>query len=331
MTTPSGKEGCEAKYLRLPKKHKLITINGTLDESSFQSLLILVGDLKAKDPTNADADCDRAIIFEAMKQPFAARQSIAEALRINPKHARALQLRQDIFPAWQPAQSSLVESPDGNIHESDTLLSKARLDSLKALTNDILSSRVQGDFIECGVAGGGSLTVIARELAKQPDPSRRCIGLDTFWGMPEPSADDTADGTHAQLTGWGQGTCSSGGSDRIHALLRQHNLENNVELIEGLFEVTLPKLRKEMLHQKRSIAFLHCDADWYSSTACIAKNLFDLITPGGIIQVDDYGHWDGCKKAIDEALGHLNPKPVLHHIDYTGRWFTMPAGYKHPE
>ena len=302
---------------------ELHTIDGSITTTPLQELLSMVGKTKATDPTNADADCDRALIFEAMGQVFAARQSIAEALRIDPLHPRALELSNEICALWQHETSSTTQ-------DSNSLLSKARLDSLHDLVQYITANTIKGDVIECGVAGGGSLAVLASSLAQHKDPTRRCIGLDTFSGMPAPDKHDTTNGVHAQQTGWGQGTCSSGGVDRIQSMLSTQGLSDGVELVEGLFEQTLPTLRDRMIREGRKIALLHCDADWYSSTRCIAENLFDLVSPGGVIQIDDYGHWDGCRKAINEVLNHLDPIPTLHRIDYTGRWFTMPAGYELP-
>ncbi len=294
------------------------TIDGCVESSDLSILLAKVGESKAADPRNADADCDRAVIFEALGHAFAAGQAISEALRVNPEHQRALELR-----------AAFGQDPGIQPGLQDSLLSTERLGSLQNLVQYISRESIPGDVIECGVAGGGSLAVLAQGLKDLGENDRRCVGLDTFSGMPEPDANDTANGVHAQQTGWGQGTCSSGGKERVHSMLSSRGLEDRVDLVEGLFEQSLPELRASMISEGRKIALLHCDADWYASTRCITQHLFDLVSPGGVVQIDDYGHWDGCKKAIDDALAHLDPKPKLNRIDYTGRWFVMPSGYAH--
>ena len=295
-------------------KNTLLTIEAQIGQHPLEQLLAMVGESKSNNPSNPDADCDRAVLFQALGQHSGAAQAIAEALRMTPAHARALQLQQLLEP-YIPPQGEIAEH---------SMLSKERLESLQHLTNRVLAESIPGDLIECGVAGGGSLSVMAQVLKKHNDPARRCIGLDTFAGMPAPTGRDTAHGIHANDTGWGHGTCSSGGTQRIQSMLESKGLVDRVELIEGLFEDTLPAFRQRMINEGRTIALLHCDADWYSSTKCITDHLWDLMSPGGLIQIDDYGHWDGCRQAIDEALVKINPTPRLHRIDYTGRWLQMP-------
>ncbi len=292
----------------------LLTIEAQIGQHPLDKLLSMVGDSKANDPSNPDADCDRAVVFRALGQHSGAAQAVAEALRLNPAHARALGLNEQLEPC---------EAPQGKISEY-SMLSKERLDSLKQLTQRVIDEDIPGDIIECGVAGGGSLMLMASILDQHNVTNRRCVGFDTFEGMPAPTAQDTANGIPANHTGWGHGTCSSGGVQRIRSMLETNGLTDRVELIKGFFEDTLPIFCQRMIDEGRTIALLHCDADWYSSTKCITDHLWDLMSPGGLIQIDDYGHWDGCRKAIDEALTRFNPAPALHRIDYTGRWLEMP-------
>jgi hypothetical protein len=72
------------------------------------------------------------------------------------------------------------------------------------------------------------------------------------------------------------------------------------------------------------VAFLHMDGDWYESTRNILLNLYDVLLPGAYIQVDDYGYWDGCRKAIHEFERERGLTFALNRIDATGVWFTKP-------
>ena len=78
--------------------------------------------------------------------------------------------------------------------------------------------------------------------------------------------------------------------------LPQTRLEDLVEPIQGLFADTLSAHRARI----GQIALLHLDGDWYHSTREILHNLFDAVSVGAPLQVDDYGFWDGCKRAIVE-------------------------------
>jgi hypothetical protein len=98
---------------------------------------------------------------------------------------------------------------------------------------------------------------------------------------------------------------------------RKLGVEQLVEPIRGLFGDTLP------MHRERigEIAFLHMDGDWYASTRDILENLYDQVSAGGIIQIDDYGYWDGCRRAVTEFMEARGLRPDLHQIDETGVWF----------
>jgi hypothetical protein len=85
----------------------------------------------------------------------------------------------------------------------------------------------------------------------------------------------------------------------------------------GLFQETLPITKNKI----GRIGLLHLDGDWYDSTKAILENLYKNAVKGAYMQVDDYGHWEGCKKAVDEYLLMEKYKPQLHVIDNTGVWF----------
>jgi hypothetical protein len=49
------------------------------------------------------------------------------------------------------------------------------------------------------------------------------------------------------------------------------------------------------------------------------EHLFPRLSTGGVLIIDDYGHWQGARKAVDEYLCKNNVKILLNRIDYTGR------------
>ena len=67
------------------------------------------------------------------------------------------------------------------------------------------------------------------------------------------------------------------------------------------------------------IALLRLDTDWYESTQHELIHLYPRLTAGGVLIIDDYGHWDGCRKAVDEYFTQHETKILLNRIDYTGR------------
>ena len=71
-----------------------------------------------------------------------------------------------------------------------------------------------------------------------------------------------------------------------------------------------------------TIALLRLDTDWYESTAHELRHLYPRLSRGGILLVDDYGHWSGARKAVDEYFGA--DRPFLHRVDYTARLAVKP-------
>jgi len=68
-----------------------------------------------------------------------------------------------------------------------------------------------------------------------------------------------------------------------------------------------------------NIALLRLDTDWYESTRHELIHLYPRLSTGGILIIDDYGHWEGARKAVDEYIKEKQLKLLLQRIDYTGR------------
>jgi O-methyltransferase len=67
------------------------------------------------------------------------------------------------------------------------------------------------------------------------------------------------------------------------------------------------------------IAILRLDTDWYESTRHELVHLFPRLSPYGVLIIDDYGCWQGAKKAVDEYISENNLRIFLSRIDSTGR------------
>ena len=91
------------------------------------------------------------------------------------------------------------------------------------------------------------------------------------------------------------------------------NKSKNVKLIQGDVAETL--LESKNLPEK--IAILRLDTDWYESTRIELERLYPLLEPGGVLIIDDYGHFDGARKAVDEYF--KAERPWMHYVDYTCR------------
>jgi O-methyltransferase len=189
-----------------------------------------------------------------------------------------------------------------------TLVGPERIRNLHALALRIESEGIPGDVIECGVCNGGTAAVMARS-ATHSRFERTLWLFDSFQGMPEATE---VDGSEAKAY-VGQ---VLGSTKRVRELLRKAGANpERVKIIEGWFEDAFPTVAISQ------IALLNIDADWYQSVKLCLETFYDRVVPGGFVSIDDYGHWPGCRKAVDEFFAARQLPYTLQEVDYTARWF----------
>jgi hypothetical protein len=177
--------------------------------------------------------------------------------------------------------------------------------AMVAAVQRIDAKGIKGDIVECGVWRGGNI-IIARKLS----PRRVCWLYDTFTGMTEPGPVDISRKGVSALERFHAGWCEAS-IGKVEESLRETGVWNPdyLRFIEGKVEETL--LVPENLPGK--IALLRLDTDWYTSTKAELEILYPRLARGGVLIVDDYGHWQGARKAVDEYFGKVR----LTKIDYT--------------
>ena len=204
-----------------------------------------------------------------------------------------------------------------------TMTSVERQISLCRIIDYVVENSINGDFVECGVWRGGSSMIAALKF-KSLCQSRKLWLYDTYEGMPAP--DDESDLEYSgrlastilaneKISKATSMVWAIGSYEEVKENLRSTGYASeNIVLIKGAVEHTIPS--KEMPSQ---ISILRLDTDWYSSTLHELVHLYPLVAKGGFIIVDDYGHWQGARMAVDEFFGTSEPRPYLHRIDYTCR------------
>lgn len=211
-----------------------------------------------------------------------------------------------------------------------SLTGAARLAALCDAVEYVVRARIEGDFVECGVWRGGSMMAAALTLLRLGERDRHLYGFDTFTGMPEPSAADRPspyDGysphrrwRRKRRRGW-----AAVGAEEVRRNLAETGYPaDRVRLVEGMVEDTLPDRAPER------IAILRLDTDWYESTKHELETLFPRLEAGGVLIIDDYGHYEGARRAVDEYLRETGTELLLARIDYTGRIAVKPAGVTVP-
>ncbi|WP_019501581.1 class I SAM-dependent methyltransferase [Pseudanabaena sp. PCC 6802] len=320
------------------------------------SLIFIDGNHDAPYPLNDAITCekyaepDAMILFHDLASPDVAQG--LDYLRDRGWNTMIYQTMQIMGVAWRGNVTPVEHIPDPNvdwqmpehlrqyvvsgsgkitgssIHEEEfqailslirpfTLLSDRRLFSLYSLTKQACSSDRPGNIVECGSYKGGAAALMAAVVKRYSQRSRYVYACDTFEGMPDPTEVDRHNGIPANNTGFGVGTLKAPIEENLTKVCQILDVMGIVKPVKGLFAETLPIHKQEI----GDIVLLHADGDWYESTMDIFNNLYDRVITGGAIQIDDYGHWEGCRKAVHD-FEHLHGQSFdLQKIDYTGVWF----------
>ena len=194
-----------------------------------------------------------------------------------------------------------------------TLVSPERAHNLYRLARRIESEHFPGDVIECGVCNGGTAALLASSATRSA-LERTVWLLDSFQGMPDVTSED--------VLGFGGRTAEShvgqevGSIDRVREVLRQVGADmNRVRIVPGWFQDTFASVTTTQ------IAILNVDADWYKSVKSCLETFYDRVVAGGFVSIDDYGHWPGCRRAVDEFFEIRKLPYKLVQVDYTAHWF----------
>lgn len=201
-----------------------------------------------------------------------------------------------------------------------TMTSMLKCYALYQSVKYIVESEIPGDFVECGVWKGGNAILIAKLLKDLNVIDRKIYLYDTFSGMVEPTDEDKVIG-HEKKNSYKIWSTSKKSSHNEWCYASLEEVKKNVSMVnypkenfifvKGEVEKTIPKKIPQQ------ISLLRLDTDWYESTKHELTHLFPLLTNSGILIVDDYGHWEGQKKAVDE---YFRKKPLLlNRIDRGGR------------
>ncbi|MCI0376013.1 MAG: TylF/MycF family methyltransferase [Gemmataceae bacterium] len=194
-----------------------------------------------------------------------------------------------------------------------TKTSPERVVALIRAVRYVVENSIAGDFVECGVWRGGSMMAVAHTLLRLGVRDRQLWLFDTFAGMTEP--------TEADVSACGASAHAEFQSQRLHVSLDdvQKNLyatgydRHSISFVAGKVEDTIPA------SAPRAIALLRLDTDWYESTKHELVHLFPLLVRGGVLILDDYGYWQGARKAADEYFRAQKTCILLNRIDFTAR------------
>jgi O-methyltransferase len=192
-----------------------------------------------------------------------------------------------------------------------TAISNERIFNVLSLVERVVQENIPGDLAEVGVWKGGAVMAMALKC-KQLGVSRPIHLYDTFTGMTEPTAADVDLNDYRAKDMFEAVKCEAGIGEVARNLAK-------VEYSNFVYHIG--DITKADTKSFPEFALLRLDTDWYESTKFELTYMEPRVSPNGFIIVDDYGHWKGSRKAVDEHRPHN-----LQTIDYTGVWWRKDYG-----
>ena len=191
--------------------------------------------------------------------------------------------------------------------DAETMIGHERLDNVQACIEAVCRDSIPGDLCEAGVWRGGTVIFMRGVLKALEDASRTVWVADSFEGLPRPEDAyplDKGDPHHGY-------SALAVSLDEVRANFSRYGLlDDRVRFLKGWFKDTLPGPIEQL-------ALLRLDGDMYGSTIQTLDALYDKVSPGGFIIVDDYA-LPGCRAAVDDFRLRRGIDQQIHKIDWTG-------------
>jgi O-methyltransferase len=202
-----------------------------------------------------------------------------------------------------------------------TMVSRERLYAHFLAVRYVAENNIEGDIVECGVWRGGTSMLGAMTLLGMNQPLRQLWLYDTFAGMTAPTDDDVSPWNDVNAPKLWKKSQKRELNTWCYASLDEvrKNLTSTAYPAELTKFIAGDVIETLKISVPDKIAVLRLDTDWYESTRAEMDVLFPRLAKGGVLLIDDYGAWKGCKKAVDEYLSAHKIALMLHRTDYTGR------------
>jgi O-methyltransferase len=202
-----------------------------------------------------------------------------------------------------------------------TMTGPEKLYALCHAVRHVVAHQVPGAIVECGVWRGGSMMAVARTLLELDAGTRDLYLFDTYEGMPEPTEQDIDLNGQSVLERWNSQKRNRLTPSEARASLREVRdamqsvgyEPSLVHFVKGMVEDTIPAEAPDQ------IALLRLDTDYYASTRHEMFELYPRLVRGGVLIIDDYGHFKGSEQAVREFIDTETEPILLHRIDYSAR------------
>jgi Macrocin-O-methyltransferase (TylF) len=191
-----------------------------------------------------------------------------------------------------------------------TMIGLSGLENLERCTHRVVVDGVAGDFLEAGVCHGGASIFLRALQVAYGEADRTTWLADSFAGVPPPT--HPVDREHGLDLTEERVPWLAAGMGAVRDNFETYDLlSDGVRFLPGLFADTLPDAPVERL------AILRIDGDLYASTRDVLEALYDRVTDGGYVIVDDYGCLEPCRLAVDEFVADRGLRVQIDQVDWT--------------
>jgi len=169
------------------------------------------------------------------------------------------------------------------------MIGEKRLDNIEYCLNEINEKGIEGDIIECGVWRGGATIFIKGYMDAYEMNNRQLWLADSFEGVPKSTwkQDKYSDLSKEKIPGLAVGL------EEVKNNFKKYDLlDKNIRFLKGWFKDTLRKAPIDKL------ALLRLDGDLYESTMDALEALYDKVSIGGFVIIDDYKALPQCEEAV---------------------------------
>ena len=194
-----------------------------------------------------------------------------------------------------------------------TMTGLKRLNALQGIVETVIKEKVPGDLLETGVWRGGSCILMKAIVELHDETDRKVWVCDSFEGLPPPDINKWEHDAGDVLY---QHDMLRISQEQVAGNFEKYNLlDDRVKFVKGFFEDTLPDL------DPGPLAVLRLDGDMYGSTMVALESLYDNVSKGGFIIVDDYFVQESCKQAIADFCEKRGITANMEQIDQDSVWW----------
>lgn len=239
----------------------------------------------------------------------------------NNNHYSILVCNKNIMKELKYLEFSIIgkNSPFNNYLQSSelTLLSYQRFKNIRFIIEQIIHNNVEGDILEAGNWRGGSMLYAKGILEAYGIENKEIWMFDTFSGFPKNYTISDNIEKEELITGKAADRLRLNSVKKVSALFEIYNLSKGINIVQGLFQDTIPKTIVPKL------SYLRLDADSYINTKYLLSYLYDKVIINGYVELDDYGSFPGCKKAVNEFRLKRNIQEKINYVNNAVFWIKI--------